>query len=262
MSDRPRTMSHDDEPLLGCTVGVVPLPGELLVFKNRDLPGGLITEEQHIMETSRRAWMLRGVNIPLATMEGVSIGVNRDGICVANTHAGSTDDPTYDLLCEEILEGARSREDVVPIARAAVRERAFQGGRILVAAPGWAYLVEVYRQALRYRALPGVFVLTNHYTLLDRAALGRPEPGPSSLNREKVGTELGRKARRLGDVKSLLRSHTPDKGAFSICNHGPKGGTESSHILQVRDDGITWWSLLGNPCESDYQPVKASWRRR
>ena len=251
------------EPVLNCTVGVVPLPDELLVFKNRDLRWGMVPPERHLYEQSRRARLLRGVNIPLDVLEGVSIGVNRDGVCVANTHADSTDDTSYDMLCEDLLEGVRTREDVVRIARAAVAERAYQGGRILVAAPGWAYLVEVHRRLLRYRALRGRFVLTNHYTLIDPVSVGRPkpEPGGRSCSRERVGTDLAKAARSLGAVKALLRSHIPEKGEKSICNHGPKGGTESSHILQVRPDAITWWSLLGAPCENDYQPVKVKWRR-
>jgi hypothetical protein len=55
----------------------------------------------------------------------------------------------------------------------------------------------------------------------------------------------------------MLRSHIPEKGHMSICNHRTGGGgTESSHIIQVVGGQVTWWSLVGYPCENDYRSLQ------
>jgi len=59
------------------------------------------------------------------------------------------------------------------------------------------------------------------------------------------------------DLANLLRSHVPDKGELSICNHRQDGGgTESSHIIQIQGDCVGWSSLIGYPCENDYQTAQ------
>jgi hypothetical protein len=56
-----------------------------------------------------------------------------------------------------------------------------------------------------------------------------------------------------GALKSMLRSHIPERGELSICNHRlDGGGTESSHIIRVRGEVTTWSWLTGYPCENDY----------
>jgi hypothetical protein len=61
----------------------------------------------------------------------------------------------------------------------------------------------------------------------------------------------------IGTLKGMLRSHLPEKGPFSICNHGLEGfGTESSHIIEVRDGYVAWSHLLGYPCQNDYQTIR------
>ena len=61
----------------------------------------------------------------------------------------------------------------------------------------------------------------------------------------------------IGELKSMLRSHFPEKGGLSICNHRQDGGgTESSHIIQIQGEYIGWSSLFGHPCENDYNMVQ------
>jgi hypothetical protein len=61
----------------------------------------------------------------------------------------------------------------------------------------------------------------------------------------------------INTLKSMLRSHLPEKGELSVCNHRQDGGgTESSHIIQIQGDYISWSSLIGYPCESDYHTMQ------
>jgi hypothetical protein len=61
----------------------------------------------------------------------------------------------------------------------------------------------------------------------------------------------------IGALKGMLRSHVPEKGEFSICNHREDGGgTESSHIIQIQDSYVGWSASIGYPCENDYGTVQ------
>ena len=60
----------------------------------------------------------------------------------------------------------------------------------------------------------------------------------------------------VGALKGMLRSHVPEKGELSICNHRRDGGgTESSHIIQIWGNYIGWSFTIGFPCENDYSQV-------
>jgi hypothetical protein len=96
----------------GCTVGVIPIPGGILFFKNRDLAGEYHAHRITAFESTADVHVLRGVNLKTKAVEGVSIGVNRHRICVANTHILSKTDVTYDLLCERLVYQAQGKADV------------------------------------------------------------------------------------------------------------------------------------------------------
>jgi hypothetical protein len=95
--------------------------------------------------------------------------------------------------------------------------------------------------------------ITNCFSLIPPQDSGLPPaPGKSSQNRLEVATRLLQAVTNVGELKSLLRSHLPEKGGISICNHADGGGTESSHIIQVRGSHVSWSCLIGAPCENDY----------
>lgn len=237
----------------GCTVGVVQVDGGCLFFKNRDLPGPYRARRVTAFQTTPDSYRLLGVNFQTWELEGVSIGVNRHRVCVANTHIASTPDVTYDLLCAELLDGVRDRDEVAGIVEAFVARHTVQGGRILVAAPGWAWLVEVLGARYELEARTGNVALTNTFSLLDYE-VERP-----AIRAESSARRLAEAERALGAVsdvgalKGLLRSHVPEQGELSICNHRQDGGgTESSHIIHIQGNWVGWWSLVGYPCEGDY----------
>ena len=245
---------------MGCTVGVVRTADELLFFKNRDLDPGFWGRGVPVPDRSGTHIRLRGTNLATGESQGVSIGLSHQGICVANTHVASTPDMTYDLLCQELLLNVRYREDVAPTVATFVKGQSVQGGRILVAAIPWTCLVEVYRNQYRLEELPGNVVITNTFSLIP-GPIDRPQDrARSSAIRLATAERMLDEVRHLDDLKAMLRSHDPRKGNDSICNHRPNGGgTESSHIVQMRDQGARWWHLEGFPCEHDYR-VQAPFR--
>jgi len=236
----------------GCTVGVVRLPDGILCFKNRDLGREQIENRITVFRSTPEFHTLDGVNLKTGGLEGVSIGVNRYGVCVANTHVLSTPDVPYDVLCERLVKETRERDDVPRVVRDFMDRNTVQGGRILVAAPQWAFLVEVLRKTSAVEELDGHFAMTNHFSLISHEKEGLNPPGQSSLNRVEVASKTLPTVSRIGQLKSLLRSHIPEKGPTSICNHGDGGGTETSHIIEVRGGRIAWSWLAGTPCENDY----------
>jgi hypothetical protein len=102
----------------------------------------------------------------------------------------------------------------------------------------------------------GNAVLTNSFSLIEHRPQ-RPEADErSSANRLAVASRLMGTISGVGALKSMLRSHIPEKGHTSICNHRTGGGgTESSHIIQIVGDHVIWWSLFGYPCQNDYQSL-------
>jgi hypothetical protein len=242
---------------LGCTVGVIQIPGGMLFFKNRDLAGEYLRNRTTVWRSTPESHALMGNNLKTGALEGVSIGVNRARICVANTHVVSTADVTYDLLCERLVRDARESRDVPRIVEAFMADHAVQGGRILVSSPGWTFLVEVVGDRFEIEAMEGNLAITNGFSLLAQRVERPAIREQSSASRLQVALgEIG-SISSVAQLKGLLRSHVPAKGELSICNHRQDGGgTESSHIIQIQGDYVGWSSLVGYPCENDYQTVE------
>jgi hypothetical protein len=236
---------------------VIHIPGGILFFKNRDLTGEYHAHRITAFESTADMHALRGVNLKTKAMEGVSIGVNRHRICVANTHILSTTDVTYDLLCERLVYQAKGKADVPCVVEAFLAAHRVQGGRILVASSEWAFLIEVLGDQFVMRAVDGHFAMTNTFSLLPPVSDQTQVREQSSAMRLQVANTHLQGLSNIGQLKSLLRSHIPEKGELSICNHRQDGGgTESSHIIHIQGEYVGWSSLVGSPCENDYHVVQ------
>ena len=132
-----------------------------------------------------------------------------------------------------------------------------QGGRILISSLGWTYLVEVFKKDFFVQEIDSNIAITNSFAHLSYE-IQRPEVlESSSNNRLQVANRMIMDMTSIGKLKCTLRSHIPEKGELSICNHrGDGGGTESSHIIQIQGGYIGWSSLVGYPCEKDYNTVQ------
>lgn len=118
----------------------------MLFFKNRDLEYAYHANQLTVYHSTPETQALKGVNLKTGELDGVAFGVNRHKVCVANTHVESTDDVTYDVLCEKLLLGVQGKNDVPRITKDFMGQNSLQGGRILVSAPGWTYLIEVFQK--------------------------------------------------------------------------------------------------------------------
>lgn len=244
------------EEAKGCTVGVVHIPGGILFFKNRDLAGEYLVNRITIFQSNPEIHALKGVNFETKGLEGISIGVNRHKICVANTHIATTTDVPYDVLCERMVNEAQRKKDVPRIVEDFMHHNSVQGGRILVSSPEWTFLIEVFKKTFRLKEVEGNVVITNRFSLISHKE-ERPEVREqSSTNRLQVASRMIRTISNIHALKSMLRSHVPEKGELSICNHRQDGGgTESSHIIRIQGHYIGWSSLIGYPCENDYYTI-------
>ncbi len=241
---------------LGCTVGLVRTPKGFLFFKNRDLSGEYLLNRVTVFQSTPQAHTLKGFNLETGEAEGVSIGVNKYRVCVANTHIASTQDVTYDILCEQLINNVQSKRDASKVVEAFMGNNKVQGGRILVAAPEWAYLIEVFKDEFRMEEVTTSRAITNTFSLIPHQADESQIREESSTCRLKVAGEMIKEITNIGQLKSILRSHIPEKGELSICSHGHDWGTESSHIIQIQRDYIGWSSLVGHPCENDYNTLQ------
>ncbi len=240
-----------------CTVGVVYLDKGMLFFKNRDLAHEYHLKQLSVYHSTPDIFAMKGNNLKTGDLEGVAFGVNRHKVCVANTHVESTDDVTYDVLCEALLSQVRSKGDVPRILDDFMSQNTLQGGRILVAAPKWAFLIEVFRVEFRLQEIEGSIAITNNFSLISHQATRAKIRDQSSLKRLEVASRLIEGIKNIRTLKSMLRSHIPEKGELSICNHQQGGGgTESSHIVHIHGDYVGWSSLTGFPCENDYSNVQ------
>jgi hypothetical protein len=245
------------EEVKGCTVGVIHIPGGILFFKNRDLAGEYLVNRITVYQSTPEIHTLKGVNFKTKGLEGVSIGVNRHKICVANTHIATTTGVTYDLLCERLVNEAQGKEDVPRIVEDFMHHNSVQGARILASSPEWTFLIEVFKDIFRIEEVEGNFVITNSFSLLPHQQERPRVREQSSANRLEVASRMIDGISNINALKSMLRSHVPEKGELSICNHRQDGGgTESSHIIQVQGDDIDWSSLIGYPCENDYHTIQ------
>lgn len=248
---------HEIQALQACTVGVVFIPGGILFFKNRDLGYKYLTNRMTVFHSTPLTYTLKGANLETGALEGVAIGINRHKICVANTHVLATPNLTYDVLCERLVQEAKTQQDIPGIIADFMRCHTVQGGRILVAAPQWGFLVEVLRDTYKIQVIESDFVMTNTFTLLPQVTEDSLIDEESSQTRLAVARELVGQVTSIGRLKSMLRSHIPEKGRLSICNHNPDGsGTESSHIIQIQGDYVAWSHVSGYPCEGDYQTIQ------
>ena len=245
------------ENIAECTVGIIRTDGGILFFKNRDLPREHLVNKLTIIQSTPNIYALKGVNLKTNELEGVSIGISKHKICVANTHVESTKDLTYDILCERLLVEAHEKNDIPQIVKDFMRKNAVQGGRILIASPEWAYLIEVFKREFQIQELEKSFVMTNNFSLISHQPKREKIREESSLNRLEVASKMIKGISNIGMLKSMLRSHIPEKGELSICNHQESGGgTESSHIIQIQGSYIGWSTSIEFPCENDYRTIE------
>ncbi len=214
LGKEPHMSGPRQEAPKGCTVGVIQIPDGILFFKNRDLASQYLTNRTTVWQSTPDYHVLRGANLETGELQGIAIGVNRQGICVANTHLCSTPDVTYDLLCEDLVRRAQSREDVPTIVEGFMAEHTVQGGKILVASTAWTLLVEVLGDEFQIQDFEDSFVMTNNFSLIshepERAEIHRQ----SSRIRHEVAWGMIQSITSIGALEGHAALAPAEKGSI------------------------------------------------
>lgn len=220
-----------------CTVGFSRTDNEYIVFKKRKLEKKYTKCGKLHHESSDSALWLTGFNLKNDDSEGVPIGINKSNVSAANTHVISSKDATSDKLCLEILSKVNSQSELQKIVKEYTALNKSQGGRILVAAPQWACIVEIHKHEYGILKLRKSVVITNQFEQL-------PYGKKVDLN------SRGRNNNACNLLKMVVISKALKTCGVRICLQ--KGVTESSHIIEVNEYGAFGASLYGKPCENDY----------
>lgn len=126
LHDITQTLEHS--PLLGCTAfaaaGRGTKDGHLIIGRNFDFEGPTIFDRDKVVLLSRPRGKIPFASVAWAGMTGVVTGVNAEKIYVS-INAARTDDPGHvgipvEVLLRQIMENARSIDDVVRLVRAPV----------------------------------------------------------------------------------------------------------------------------------------------
>lgn len=136
-------------------------------------------------------------------------------------------------------------------------ERAFHGNFLMADRSGRVVRAEVSTRAVSVTEVSAVGV-TNHYVTAELAP-SQAEPRPSSTCRLDVAMAWAAEAAGRPSVALLqeaLRDHQgmqePEGPAgHSVCNHGAKGGTVSSEVIDL-EAGVFWYTF-GMPCGNAQQ---------
>jgi hypothetical protein len=113
--------------------GAVILPElkKTLLFKNRDMS----TQNHHDeLFYDVDCFGIRGINNATGEIGGLAIGVNRQGLAIANTHVRNTPDPSYYMLTEQLFMFAKDAEDSLGMTVDQLKMgRRYQWGNMILA---------------------------------------------------------------------------------------------------------------------------------
>lgn len=246
--------------------GAVILPGtkKTLLFKNKDLDSKSFQDE---IVYNNSYFGIRGNDRTTGVIDGLSIGVNMQGLAIANTHVRSTSDISYLILTEQLLKHGKDAEDGLGITVDQLKSgSSYQWGNLILADLDSMLVIELAgtdhsmewseRRALR----------TSHHIMLDTESTLREEGADydSSVKRVERGYDLVRNASTIQDVFSLLKDHGEGKGRSSLCRHPEMSdgiSTVMSYMIEIdyhsntERPAIMFHVAKGNPCEASFATI-------
>ncbi len=241
-----------------------------LVFKNRDLKP---TTGQDELFYDIDCFGIRGLDSHTGGLSGLAIGVNRYGLAVANTHVKTTNDPSYDILTEQILMFAKDVEDGLKMTRDHLEKgRRYQWGNLVLADADGMLAIEIAGDEHSIEWSEKKVIRTGHHILLDTedevkkatSAFGLDTYYDDSTKRVERGYELLRSATKVDDVFDLLRDHGSAPGSGSICKHADgvhEFSTAASYVIEIdfnTETGrpqVVFHVAKGLPCQSTYTAI-------
>lgn len=251
--------------------GAVSLPdkNKTVVFKNRDLQSAKHKDE---IFYDVDCFGVRGIDVVSGKHLGLAIGVNRNGLAMANTHVKSTDTPSFHVLSEQILMFAKDVEDGLGmVVESQQKGRTYQWGNVILADKDSLLAIEIADGEHTLERSKRKVLRSSHHIMLDTkddlvGSLGHEasklmENSEIRMNR---GYELLRDVSDVSDVFSLLGDHGTERGQSSICRHvisDEDYSTAMSYLIEIdhgsesRRPKIVFHVAHGNPCEADYRAI-------
>ncbi|MFW9957976.1 MAG: carcinine hydrolase/isopenicillin-N N-acyltransferase family protein [Candidatus Odinarchaeota archaeon] len=243
--------------------GAVILPElkKTLLFKNRDM-----ISQNHRDEIfyDVDCFGIRGINNATGKVEGITIGINRHGLAIANTHVKSTPDPSFHKLTEQLLMFAKDAEDCVGMTVDQLKTaKGYPWGNLVLADLDSMLVIELAGSDHSLEWSERRVLRTSHHIMLDTEDVLRNEgiDYESSVKRVERGYELIRHISKVQDVFLLLKDHGDSEGRSSLCRH-PEGddsvATIMSYVIEIDQNHgagrpkVIFHFAKGNPCRAVY----------
>ncbi len=243
---------------------ILPKYKKTLLFKNRDMT---IQDHRDEIFYDIDSFGIRGVNNVTEEIGGLAIGVNRNGLAIANTHVKNTSDPSYHLLTEQLLMFTKDAEDGLSMTVDTLQTgRKYQWGNLILADNDSMLGLELAGNEHSIEWSERRVLRTSHHIMLDTEETLRSEGDAydQSVQRVERGYDLIRQVKTVDDVFAMLKDHGDAPGPTSLCCH-PGGASETkttmSYVIEVDyspESGrpkIVFNVARGNPCETEYTAI-------
>jgi len=268
---RERAVTIGCERTMASFAGAVILPDlkKTLLFKNRDMYS---TSHKDALFHDVDGFGVRGIDMVTGKTSGLSIGVNRNGLAVANSHVMGTEDPTYDILTEQILMFAEDAEDGLRMTVDQLKSgRKFQWGNLILADLDSMLVIEIAGNEHSIEWSERKVLRTGHHIMLDTEEFLSQHSSSKGVDsfvnstiRVDRGYELFRNVTSVQDVFSALKDHGEGPSQSSICKHSSGEGqmsTVTSYVVEIDHPGengrpkVVFHVAKGNPCTSTYAAI-------
>lgn len=240
-----------------------------LLFKNRNL---YTADRKDALLHDVDCFGVKGIDMVTGKTGGLSIGVNRYGLMATNTHVLGTEDPTYDILTEQILMFAKDAEDGLRMTVEQLKSgRRFQWGNLILADLDSILAIEIAGGDHSIEWSERKAIRTGHHIMLETEETLRQHVNSkgvdnygNSTKRVDRGYELFRGIRDVQGVFSALKDHGEGPGQSSICMHGSgeeQMSTVTSYVVEIDHQGenrrpkVVFHVAKGNPCTSTYTAI-------
>jgi len=243
---------------------ILPKYKKTLLFKNRDMT---IEDHRDEMFYDVDCFGIRGVDNVTGETRGLAIGVNRNGLAIANTHVRNTPDPSYHTLTEQLLMFTKDAEDSLSMTVDHLQKgRRYQWGNLVLADHDSMLGIELAGSEHSIEWSERRVLRTSHHIMLDTEETLRSEgiAYDDSVKRVERGYDLIRKVSTVEEVFTMLGNHGESQGPTSICRHpGPtsEAATTMSYVIEIDYDTksgrlrIVFHVAKGNPCQSSFTAI-------
>lgn len=232
-----------------CTIGVLRLDDEYILFKNKDFvrphfDDRLVVEHEVFGAMGTTSWADTDNNSD--HFSGFSLGANASGLLCCDANVRTVEDhENYDDLVEIALRQGTDVESAIDAVRSAVDRRPYLWANLLMIDANDSASVEVRSSRVEVVPLDRPTARANHHVVM--GANREDDDTVTSKSRyESAQRQIG-SVSTLEDLFELQRSH--DEGDTGVCNHSLYQ-TVYSYVLRRRNDQTSLYVSQGRPCES------------